>query len=187
MTEAQLTASGYLARNLLDGERIVRVARFHWLYTVSAVAWLVMSAAFSIWIFYFPPSALATVLSMQLVPSAGDLLRLDRILSIGVFLIGLYRYAAMMIFKISTEIVITDLRLVFKRGLISRTVNSVNVDRIEGADIYQGVIGRILGYGRIAVRGTGMGDIMLPPIDDPLAFRKAVLEVARPQRPYQGN
>lgn len=176
----------YLKTNLLDGEQIVHGARFHWLYIVSAFAWLVMSAAFSIWIYFYPPGFLAHALSTNFVPTAGDLFRLDRILAALVFLIGLYRYAAMMVFQYTTEMAVTNLRLVFKRGLIARSISSVNADRVEGADVWQGVLGRLLGYGRIAIRGTGVGDIILPPIDNPLAFRRAMLEVAYQNRSHGG-
>lgn len=176
----------YLKANLLDGEEIVHEARFHWLYTVSAFAWLVMSAAFSLWIYFYPPDFLAGVLATKFVPTAGDMFRLDRILAAIVFLIGFYRYIVMMIFQYTTEMAVTNLRLVFKRGLIARSISSVNADRVEGADVSQGLLGRLLGYGRIAIRGTGVGDIVLPPIDNPLAFRRAMLEVAYQNRPFGG-
>jgi hypothetical protein len=40
----------------------------------------------------------------------------------------------------------------------------------------QGVLGRIFGYGRVSVRGMGVGEVILPPIEDPLSFQKAVNE-----------
>jgi hypothetical protein len=35
-------------------------------------------------------------------------------------------------------------------------------------------MGRILGFGRIMVRGMGVGEVILPPIANPIAFRKAI-------------
>jgi hypothetical protein len=36
------------------------------------------------------------------------------------------------------------------------------------------VLGRIFGYGRIMVRGMGVGEVVLPPISNPIAFRRAI-------------
>ncbi|NJN35690.1 MAG: PH domain-containing protein, partial [Saprospiraceae bacterium] len=45
---------------------------------------------------------------------------------------GLMRFAKMMIDKVTTEIAITNKRLVYKRGLVARAVGEMNIDRIEG-------------------------------------------------------
>ena len=80
----------------------------------------------------------------------------------------------MMIIKATTEIAITNRRLVYKRGLIARYVGEMNIDRIEGVNVLQGVWGRIFNYGRVMVRGMGVGEVVLPPIEDPIRFRKAI-------------
>jgi uncharacterized membrane protein YdbT with pleckstrin-like domain len=81
-----------------------------------------------------------------------------------------------MIVKATTEIAITSERLVYKKGLIARHVGELNIDRIEGVSVRQGVFGRILGYGRVIVRGMGVGEVMLPSIEDPITFRGAIQE-----------
>jgi uncharacterized membrane protein YdbT with pleckstrin-like domain len=80
----------------------------------------------------------------------------------------------MMIIKVTTEIAITNKRLVYKRGLVARYVGEINIDRIEGVNVLQGVLGRIFNYGRIMVRGMGVGEVILPPIEEPLKFRRAI-------------
>ena len=51
---------------------------------------------------------------------------------------------------------------------------SISIDRIEGVNILQSIQGRIFGYGRILVRGMGIGEVILPPIANPVEFRKAI-------------
>jgi hypothetical protein len=34
----------------------------------------------------------------------------------------------------------------------------------------------MLGYGRVCIRGMGVGEVMLPPIESPIEFRRAVNE-----------
>ena len=72
------------------------------------------------------------------------------------------------------EIAITNNRLVYKRGLIARQVGEISIDRIEGVNVLQTVFGRIYNYGRLAIRGMGVGEVVLPPIEDPITFRKAI-------------
>ena len=91
---------------------------------------------------------------------------------------GLLRFAQMMVAKSTTEIAITSSRLIYKRGLVARYVGEMSIDRIEGVNVLQTIWGRMLGYGRIMVRGMGVGEVVLPPLQNPIAFRKAI-EVAR--------
>ena len=57
----------------------------------------------------------------------------------------------------ATEIVVTDRRVIFKRGLLSRHTVEMNVSKIETVDVEQGLSGRIWGYGTLLIRGTGAG------------------------------
>ena len=91
-----------------------------------------------------------------------------------VFIFGVLRFASMMVTKASTEIAITNTRLIFKRGLVARYVGEMSIDRIEGVNVLQSVWGRIFGYGRIMVRGMGVGEVILPNISNPIAFRRAI-------------
>jgi uncharacterized membrane protein YdbT with pleckstrin-like domain len=97
-----------------------------------------------------------------------------RIFSFIVFVLGLMSFAQMMVIKATTEIAITNTRLVYKRGLIARNVGEISIDRIEGVNVLQSVLGRIFNYGRLAIRGMGIGEVVLPPIEDPITFRKAI-------------
>jgi hypothetical protein len=41
-------------------------------------------------------------------------------------------------------------------------------------NVLQGILGRIFNYGRVMVRGMGVGEVILPPIEDPIKFRRAI-------------
>ena len=97
-----------------------------------------------------------------------------RIAAFMVFIFGLLKFAHMMVIKATTEIAITNTRLIFKRGLVARQVGEINIDRIEGVNVLQTIMGRIFNYGRIMVRGMGVGEVVLPPIEDPISFRRAI-------------
>ena len=74
----------------------------------------------------------------------------------------------------TTEIGVTDQRLIFKRGLLWRTTQELQLRAIEEVNLDQGLLGRLTNYGRIELRGTGVDDIVLPPLADPLGLRKAL-------------
>ena len=78
--------------------------------------------------------------------------------------------------KWTTEIVVTNRRLIFKKGWIARKTEEMSLNRIEELNLVQGVLGRVLSYGKLVCNGTGASDIKLPTIASPLAFRKVVQE-----------
>ena len=78
----------------------------------------------------------------------------------------------------STELAITNKRVIAKFGLVRRATVELKLDRVEGLRVQQGIFGRLLNYGSIIVSGTGITQTPVPGIDDPLAFRKACMQHA---------
>ena len=76
--------------------------------------------------------------------------------------------------RVSTELAVTDRRVIFKRGLIRRHTVEMNMDKVESVDVDQSILGRIFNYGDVTVRGTGASIEPLRLIDDPLGFRSRV-------------
>jgi uncharacterized membrane protein YdbT with pleckstrin-like domain len=99
---------------------------------------------------------------------------------LGPLLIGIVIFFAMMIRKWTTEIAVTNMRFVYKRGWISRQTEEMSLHRIEEVNFEQSIFGRIFGYGRLHLSGTGIGTITLPSIDDPIGLRRAIQE-AKPK------
>jgi uncharacterized membrane protein YdbT with pleckstrin-like domain len=71
----------------------------------------------------------------------------------------------------TTEIAITNKRIILKRGFIRRDTVEMSIDRVESVDVKQSLLGRALGYGDVIVRGTGSGLAPIRKIDNPLHFR----------------
>ena len=44
-------------------------------------------------------------------------------------------------------------RIVYKRGFIRRHTVEINMDKVEGVDVDQSILGRMLNYGDITIRG----------------------------------
>lgn len=189
----------YVQQSLGPKEEILMGARFHWMYTLQAVFWILFGLALGIALGYIAiwwdisaeirntwpglPEELWDRAWNQVVAKRGGYLKIlwqmHVVLRFGIlvlFLVGLYFFAHMMLVKATTEIAVTNERLIYKKGLIARHVGELNIDRIEGVSVQQGVIGRFLNYGRVCIRGMGVGEVMLPPIESPIEFRKAVNE-----------
>lgn len=89
---------------------------------------------------------------------------------------GLISLVKAWIFKFSTELGVTSKRVISKTGLISRKSHELSHSKVESFHVDQSIFGRLLGYGTIAVKGTGGGSAPIPNIDDPMEFRKRAME-----------
>ena len=89
-------------------------------------------------------------------------------------LIGIWIFAAMMLRAYTTEIAVTSHRFVLKTGLFNIHSEEISLHNIEGLQFAQTFWGRLLGYGRLRVEGTGLDAITIPDIADPIAFRAAI-------------
>jgi uncharacterized membrane protein YdbT with pleckstrin-like domain len=74
----------------------------------------------------------------------------------------------------TTEIAVTSHRVIYKRGFITRHTDEMNIDKIESVIVDQSILGRILGYGTIDIRGTGAGIEQLARIDHAIELRNAI-------------
>jgi len=75
----------------------------------------------------------------------------------------------------STEIAVTDKRVIHKRGFINRHTIEMNMDKVATVDVDQSILGRLLDYGTVTVRGTGMSFEPLRRIETPIALRNAII------------
>jgi uncharacterized membrane protein YdbT with pleckstrin-like domain len=76
-----------------------------------------------------------------------------------------------------SEYVITNRRIIIKRGFIARDTFEMNLSKIESVNVDQSVMGRILNYGSITIIGTGGTRETFHNISKPLEFRKAFQEL----------
>ncbi len=76
----------------------------------------------------------------------------------------------------TSEIAITNLRLIYKRGFFQRRANDLQLSSIEEVRLRQSFWGRIFNLGHVELYGTGVADLKLPPINNPVAFQKSIQE-----------
>lgn len=75
---------------------------------------------------------------------------------------------------------LTNKRVVFKKGIISRSTEEMKLKSVETVEIEQGVMGRIFGYGDVKVTGRGISDVVFKSVADPIAVKKQIESVSNP-------
>ncbi len=149
---------GYIEQSLARSERLVYRAHFHWLYTAAAWSLLLLAliAAIAVYQRGFPLAAVALCI------------------------LGIILFLAILIPIWSQQIAVTDQRLIYRRGLVRRATHELQLRAVEEVSVQQGILGRILGFGRLTVNGTGEQEIDLPALADPVTLRQKIQEAMSP-------
>lgn len=136
----------YIEKNLLNGESILYRAKLHWVVFLWPVIWFIVGMIF--------------------IASFGALFLLIAIVT------GLVSFLS----YTTSEFGITNKRVIVKVGFIRRNSLEVLLNKVEGIQVNQGILGRILDFGSITVSGTGGTKDPFHKINAPLEFRKRVQE-----------
>ncbi len=168
----------YVEQSLTPGEELIHVGHFHWMYTVAAFFAIVWGFFLGVLIVV---GGVYGYSYMGYLSHPVTLVEAIRTLHPGIrgvaflmFILGLVKFAHMMIIRATTEIAITNNRVVYKRGVIARQAGEISIDRIEGVNVMQTILGRIFDYGQVVIHGMGVGQVTLPSIQDPVSFRRAI-------------
>ena len=139
----------YITEIKAEGEEIKALAQIHWFIFAKPVCFWVLAAL------------MAYGLN---VPMIGAVICLP---ALGFTLMAL-------IYFYTTELAITNRRVIAKFGLIARHTTELRRDQIESLSVSQSIFGRVLNYGTISVLGTGTGESPMHFITAPIAFKKAL-------------
>ena len=146
----------YVQRVLQPGEQVRHIASIHWIMYWRGVA-VALLAAVACWL--------------------SETMRLT----------GFWRYTAYALALVAvvlliqqwfqwwvTEIAVTNRRVIYKKGLVRRQTNEMNMDKVESVQIDQSILGRMLYYGNVSILGTGEGFEMLRTIASPIELRNSI-------------
>ncbi len=143
----------YVDSQLLPNETVLYRARLHrslynWFFSVATLTLIVAAVAI-----YQPPFWWAALV-------------------LGV--ISLLTFASAWVRSSSSEFAVTDKRVIIKVGWIRRRTLETMLAKVEGIGVDQTLSGRMLGFGRITVTGTGGTKEEFDRIANPLEFRRQV-------------
>ena len=86
-----------------------------------------------------------------------------------IFFIGWTIYDFLKLY--TTEMVITNKRVICRKGIISVKTEELKNNKIESIEIKQSILGRIFGYATIWFSGTGTSKVKFEGVDDPWAIK----------------
>jgi uncharacterized membrane protein YdbT with pleckstrin-like domain len=150
----------YVTRVLQPGERVVYATKLHWLIYFRAILLLTICIILAAASWYLSDN-------QQLSLAVGIAAIIFALLALSSGLRAFIRRA-------TTELAVTDQRVIYKAGLLSRHTLEMNRDKVESVTVDQTIPGRIFGYGTIIVRGTGSTLEPIRNITDPLTFRSHI-------------
>lgn len=149
----------YIDDILQPGEKLLYSTNLHWvIYLPGLVGWIV---------------SIALLVGSQMILES-TLILICLALSAVAALIAFYLSFRAWFKRWTTETDVTTLRVVHKEGFIKRRTFEMSLDKVESVDVNQSILGRILNYGDVTIRGVGEGVERIRTIASPLAFRNFI-------------
>jgi uncharacterized membrane protein YdbT with pleckstrin-like domain len=145
----------YVQTSLSEQEEIVARARLHYIVFLPGLPFLLVGALLS-W-----------AEGAHELPAAASLARFALYAGGIVFLCILLEY-------LTTEYAVTSRRVITKRGWIARRTTETMLHRVEGVHLQQSLLGRVLGYGKVVVSGTGEQKNVFKNVADPVCLIRTI-------------
>ncbi|MGC2411191.1 MAG: PH domain-containing protein [Stellaceae bacterium] len=149
----------YVEQVLQPGETVTYATSLHWLVYLRAILLMIL--------------AILCLIAARAVAEPVAQISLNIIAA----LLGLFALASgldAVIRRSTTELAVTDRRVIYKTGIFQRHSMEMNRSKVETVGVDQSILGRILGYGTVMVRGTGGSFEPIRFIGDPLSFRSHI-------------
>jgi uncharacterized membrane protein YdbT with pleckstrin-like domain len=148
----------YASSHLIPGEKIVYETRLHWII----LAWQVIFALVLLFtpgialLYYYRSNTNVEWLAAALI-----------VIGVIVVLAGTVRRNA-------TEMAVTNKRVLIKQGITSRRTLEILLQKVESIAVEESLMGRMLGFGTVIVKGTGGTPESFTRMASPLQFRSHV-------------
>ncbi len=153
----------YVKSVIQPGERIVMVGHISWVIYHRAIFCVILGGV------------LLILESVLLAPSNA---RTDLMYGTAILfgLAALLTAVQAWFIRWTTEIAVTDKRIIFKRGFIYRHTAEMNMDKVSSVDVDQSLWGRLFDFGSVHILGTGgvAGIEHLHRIGNPIGLRNAI-------------
>lgn len=144
----------YVKGTLSKDEEIKEEVKFHWFnYIITGILFFI---------------TLLLMLSYSINPKA----QTDGSKLIVIFFVIWTLYDFLKLY--TTEMVITNKRVICRKGIISVTTEELKNAKIESVEIKQSILGRIFGYADIWFSGTGTSKVKFKAVDDPWTIKSRI-------------
>ncbi|HUK58578.1 MAG TPA: PH domain-containing protein [Stellaceae bacterium] len=149
----------YVTQVLQPGERVIAATRIHWWFLWRRTILLDIAAV---------------VLAGAAGAQQGDARNALFALAAVALVLGFALAVGPAIARATTELAVTDRRIIHKSGFIRRQTIEMSRSQVESVEVHQGILGRLLNFGDITLHGTGTTPEPLRYIAAPLQFRSAI-------------
>jgi uncharacterized membrane protein YdbT with pleckstrin-like domain len=139
----------YIDENLLPDEHVVYRAELHWIIFARAILVLVVG------------------LVLVFVPRIGQA-------GLVVLLLGVVMLVPPFVDYRTTELGVTNKRVIVKTGLVRRRTLELLLRQVEAISVDQSLLGRLLGFGSITLTGTGGVREVFHRVREPLELRRRI-------------
>ena len=151
----------YVATVLQPNEKVVYETGLHWLVYLPSLVFCALAIAAAIGALFM----------------SNDTQSWGMIVAAFMAAIAFTLWLPAVVKRSSTEFAVTDQRVIYKAGIFARHSIEMNRNKVESVDVDQSILGRIFGYGKVTIRGTGGGLEPVADISDPLTFRSHLTAV----------
>jgi uncharacterized membrane protein YdbT with pleckstrin-like domain len=127
------------------------------------------------WMLYFPAILLAAVALVTLILTWGAPQPYGLLVALACLIIALVLAVRAWWMRWTTEIAVTDRRVIYVQGFFERKSIEVHMNQIESVDVDQTLLGRLFGYGDVTIHGTGNTYDPLRAVDRPIALRNEII------------
>lgn len=152
----------YVEGNLIPGEKVFYKTGLHWVVLLGPIV---------VGVFFGLPGLVLLIGSIGETSGSSSAMAGGGLLFIIIaavcVLLGFLRRKA-------TEMAVTNKRVIIKTGLLRRRTFELLLSKVESIGVDEGLLGRMLGYGTVVVRGTGGTPELFTRVEHPLEFRRQV-------------
>ena len=149
----------YVEQVLQPGETVIYATTLHWLVYLRSLV-------------LFALAILCLMFAGSVQPGGLDIAL--KIAAALLCVLGIMSALSALIQRATTELAVTDRRVIFKTGIFRRHTVEMNLSKVETVGVNQSILGRLLDYGTVIVRGTGGSFEPIPFIGEPLTFRNHI-------------
>ncbi len=143
---------GYVDSQLLPGEKVVYRSKLHWQV-------------------FLIPGFFASIVLLASIYSF-----VSAIKGVGLFslILAVFLILVPFIKRANSEFAVTNKRIIVKLGFFTTRTLELLHSKVETISVYQGLLGKLLGYGDIVVTGSGGTREEFKAIASPLELRRSV-------------
>ncbi|QQR69383.1 MAG: PH domain-containing protein [Alphaproteobacteria bacterium] len=176
--------SSYTRSVLMPGEQIRAHGVLHWVMFLQPLLLTAIGGAFAVAAPKMGGLPLPDLLKTGAMPEI-PVDKLGSWLAMGVVMMGVVSLLIAFLRQVTTEIVLTNRRVIMKVGIIQRSTVEILLAKVESASIHQSILGRLMGFGNVLVHGTGGAMSPIRCITSPIEFHNVLMMLIEKARVHR--